>query len=273
MTQTLPSIGAAMTLAQLEKHQNWIMDGQRDLELQDFTNAEALARDLRPYAARLHNLLDGHEGELGIHGPFWGFAIDTPDPDVREIVKRRMSQGLDICEVLGATQMVVHSPYSSWDVTTTEPLTATRQSQIDNVHLALSDAVKRAEQMGVVLVIKNVADKNPYDRVALAQSFHSPAIGVSLDTGHAHYAHGATGAPPVDFFVRAAGSMLAHVHLQDSDANHDRHWAPGEGTIRWQAVFTALKQIPAKPRLLLELGDASRIVAAADWLIAEGLAR
>jgi sugar phosphate isomerase/epimerase len=68
-------------------------------------------------------------------------------------------------------------------------------------------------------------------------------------------------------------SMLAHVHLQDADGYADRHWAPGKGTIHWHAVFAALKQIDAKPRLVLELADHRQIRDAANWLIAQGLGR
>ena len=46
------------------------------------------------------------------------------------------------------------------------------------------------------LVVANIEDKDPMDRVTLARSFGSPAVKVSVDTGHANYAHGSTGAPP-----------------------------------------------------------------------------
>jgi len=273
MTDTLPTIGAALMLPDLRKHREWIIEGQRDLEIQDFIDAELLNGDWQSVVTKTLELLDGYEGRLGIHGPFWGFTIDTPDPDVREIVKRRMSQGLDVCEALGATQMVIHSPYTTWGYNNLDVYTGSRQRLIDNCHLALADSVKRAGALGVQLVIENIEDKNPYDRVVLAQSFQSPNVSVSIDTGHAHYAHGSTGAPPVDFYVRAAGSTLAHVHLQDADGFADRHWAPGRGTIHWHEVFAALRQIDANPRLVLELADGDHIREGADWLIAQGLAR
>jgi sugar phosphate isomerase/epimerase len=96
---------------------------------------------------------------------------------------------------------------------------------------------------------------------------------VSVDTGHAHYAHVSTGAPPVDVFVRAAGARLAHVHLQDADGYADRHWAIGEGTIRWAEVFRALAESPGAPRLVLELADKGGIAASMAHLEAAGLGR
>jgi sugar phosphate isomerase/epimerase len=66
--------------------------------------------------------------------------------------------------------------------------------------------------------------------------------------------------------------MLAHMHLQDADGYADRHWALGEGTIRWRAVFAALTEIDANPRLVVELKDHDRIVESVQHLEALGVA-
>ena len=168
--------------------------------------------------------------------------------------------------------MVVHSPYRTWDWHNLDRGPGERANKIERVHETLREVVKRAEDEGVVIVIENVEDKDPRDRVALARSFDSPAVKVSLDTGHAHYAHGATGAPPVDHYVRAAGAMLSHVHLQDCDGFADRHWQIGRGSIMWHSVFGALAELPDMPRLLLELRESADILPSAKWLAEVGLA-
>ena len=65
--------------------------------------------------------------------------------------------------------------------------------------------------------------------------------------------------------------MLAHVHLQDCDGYADRHWPPGQGTIRWHSVFRALAAIEAKPHLVLELRKYADIPMAMAYLEREGL--
>ncbi|WP_193173653.1 sugar phosphate isomerase/epimerase family protein [Nisaea nitritireducens] len=269
----LPTLGAAMPARMLERYRDWLIDGQRDLEIQDFFKAEVLNGDWKPLAADIRKQLSGHEGRLGIHGPFWGFTIDTMDPDVRDVVKKRMMQGLDACEEIGATQMVVHSPFTTWDYNNFDNKSGSMEDAIGRVHATLGEAVKRAEAIGVTLVIENIEDIDPRWRVRLAESFESERVRVSIDTGHAHYAHGSTGAPPVDYYVVAAGNMLEHVHLQDADGYADRHWVMGEGTIRWASVFRALSQLTSNPRLILELRDHTRIFEAADYLVKAGLAR
>lgn len=272
MTGTdLPVIGAALAVTELETYRSWLLDKQRDLELQTFHSAEVLNGDWHPLAEEARKQLDGYTGRLGIHGPFWGFTIHSLDPDVRAVVARRMDQGLDVCAAVGATQMVVHSPYSTWDYNNLDNNPGARDRVIEKVHDTLGVAVKRAEDQGVTLVIENIEDIDPMARKALAESFGSEAVRLSIDTGHAHYAHISTGAPPVDYFVAAAGEMLHHIHLQDSEGYADRHWALGEGTIRWAAVFRAIGRLTIKPRLILELRDKSGIPASMALLEREGL--
>ncbi|MHB2169551.1 sugar phosphate isomerase/epimerase family protein [Alsobacter sp. R-9] len=267
-----PVVGAALTLPFVDMYRDWIFERSRDLELQDFHVAAALDGDWKTVADRARRILDGYRGRLGIHGPFWGFKIDSHDPDIRAAVRRRMMQGLDVCGVLGATQMVIHSPYTTWDHNNLDMIADARAKVVERVHDTLLPVVRRAESMGCELVIENIEDKDPFVRVALAQSFGSGAVKVSIDTGHAHYAHVSTGAPPVDYYVTAAGDHLRHVHLQDTDGYADRHWSPGEGTILWESVFRALSRGTSQPRLVLELRDHRDVPKAAAYLKALGLA-
>ncbi|GAA0776346.1 sugar phosphate isomerase/epimerase [Roseibium denhamense] len=269
----LPILGAALTVPSLETHRELMLDKQRDLELQDFCSSEILNGDWRPIVEKALALLDGHTGRLGIHGPFMGFTISPVDTDIREIVKKRMSQGLDICEALGASQMVVHSPYSTWDHHNLGLYDHGHERKIELCHLAMADAVKRAENIGCELVIENIEDIDPYARIELAESFGSEAVKISIDTGHAYYAHGSTGAPPVDCYVIAAGNRLRHVHLQDADGYADRHWTLGEGTINWYSVFGALAKLDSKPRLITELRDPAGLPASIANMEALGLAQ
>ncbi len=104
----LPIVGAAMTLKDVEINRNWLLEKPRDLELQDFVPAEVLAGDWQSLAIEARRLLDGHQGRLGIHGPFMGLNVASSDPDVRAVVAKRMDQALDVADALEVTQIVIH---------------------------------------------------------------------------------------------------------------------------------------------------------------------
>jgi sugar phosphate isomerase/epimerase len=267
----LPIIGAALTNDELASYRDWILEKDRDLELQSFHSAATLDDDWAPLADQVKDILSGYKGRLGIHGPFWGFTIHTSDPLVQGVVHKRLGQGLDVCEAVGATQMVIHSPFSTWDYNNLDMMAGQRDRLFTNAHDVLDPIVKRAEDLGVVLVMENIEDIVPADRKLLCESFASPALQLSIDTGHAQYAHGSTGAPPVDYFVRSAGEMLNHIHLQDADGYADRHWSIGEGSILWPSVFAAIGALTVKPRLILELRDKAKIPSSMAFLMEKGL--
>jgi sugar phosphate isomerase/epimerase len=266
-----PVIGAALTNDELVVWQDWILEKDRDLELQSFYSADVLDGDWQPLADHARKLLAGYKGRLGIHGPFWGFTVHSSDRLVQEVVRKRLGQGLDVCAAVGATQMVIHSPFTTWDYNNIDMMAGQRDRLFTNAHAVLDPVVKRAEDMGVVLVMENIEDIDPADRRRLCESFDSPALRVSIDTGHAEYARGSTGAPPVDYFVRSAGEMLDHIHLQDADGYADRHWAIGEGKVLWPSVFRAIGELTVKPRLILELRDKAGISSSMAFLTARGL--
>lgn len=271
-------IGAALMVGDLARFRDWLIAGQRDLEVQDFLKPEVLLGDWRALVDRAKRDLDGFEGRLGIHGPFYDLALDIMDPEIAPIIARRFVTAVQAAAALGATQMVIHSPYKTWDWFNfgNNPRVGNRPSDseamIARVHANLRDAVRLAEDEGITLVIENIEDIEPGWRRELAASFGSDTVRLSIDTGHAHYAHVATGAPPVDYFVTDAGLMLAHVHLQDADGFADRHWPPGRGTVNWHAVFRAIAALPQRPHLVLELRESSDIPAAMAYLEREGLA-
>ena len=270
-------IGAAISIPQIPQFHDWLVSEQRDLELQDFISTELLLGDWKSAVDTARKALDGFEGRLGIHGPFVNVPINANDPEIGPIVTRRFLTALEAAEALGARQMVIHSPFTTWDANNTGMQAPdsvapwSRAAKMADVRAVMGPVAKRAEEIGLTLVIENIEDKSPVDRKDLAESFGSPNVKLSIDTGHAHYAHGSTGAPPVDYYVRHAGSMLDHVHLQDADGFADRHWAPGRGTINWHAVFGAIAELDVQPHLVLELRSKDDILPGWDWLKSQGL--
>ena len=268
---TLPVLGAALPIGELKRHRDWLAEADRPLELQDFLFPQVLDADWRSLVALARGALEGWRGPLGIHGPFFDLVLEARDPEARALVRRRMLQGLEVCEALGADLMVVHSPFTSWGVQN-DFLTGGRGPIVERTAETLAPVLARAEDAGVTLAVENVEDPDAADRAALVDAIGSPALAVSLDTGHAHYAHVSRGGRPVDWHVIGAGARLRHVHVQDADGYADRHWPPGMGTVPWRPVFEAIAEHAPGARCVLELKDPARTREGAAFLAAAGLA-
>ena len=269
----LPILGAALGHDDLATHRDWLLEAPRDLELQALVEAKTLDGDWSGLAAETLRLLDGHQGRLGIHGPFWGFTISSYEPEVRKIVTRRLHQALDVCAAVKGSHVVIHSPFTTWGYNHRGLYPRDGERMIEATRDTLAPVLARAADMGVTFMLENIEDIDPMDRAGLCEALDWQALALSVDTGHAHYAHGSTGAPPVDFFIRAAGARLGHVHLQDADGYADRHWQIGQGNILWPSVFAALAETGANPRLILELRDKAGVIPSARHLAALGLAQ
>jgi len=266
----LPIIGAQLSVLDLDRHRDWLFEKNRDLELPEFCMADILANP-DPFVDIAKTKLDGWHGRLGIHGPFLGFEIDTKDRDIRAVVQKRMDQALDACGALGAVQMVIHSPYDPWDHSNLDNGPKDRVRRVASILDTLGPALKRAEDQGVVMVLENIKDILPSERAAVIAAADSPALRLSVDTGHAHWAHTVCGAPSAAEFVVQAGEMLGHIHLQDTDGLADRHWVLGEGNIDFAAIFEALDAIETRPHLIIEINEFGRVQEAAAHLVALGL--
>lgn len=252
------TLGAAMTVGDVKRHRDWLFERDRDLELQDFIFPAVLDSPSALIDAA-KRMLDGWSGRLGIHGPYFDFDLAPADPDARAFVRKRLGQGIDAAAALGATQMVVHSPFSDWrernDVLHPGDVDAVLQRAGDT----LAPVLERAKEHGVTLVVENIEDWSAERRVQLVDEIASPVLKVSLDTGHAHCARMMSHGRPVDWHVIGAGERLQHVHVQDVDGYADRHWAPGRGSINWIPVFEAVSTHAPDARCVLELMNRDEI--------------
>ncbi|KKB12260.1 hypothetical protein VE25_08350 [Devosia geojensis] len=247
---------------------DWLNEAGRALEVDDFAR-EFVLDDPEAHIAELARRLDGFTGSFGIHGPVPTPSFVVGDPAIQAIVLKRFEQALGICERIGASHMVVHSPflflgrpYMTYDNKDALPLAIQRAADL------IAPVAARAQETGVVLCLENIFDPTPDPMIDLVDLVDSPALRLSLDTGHAAVA--STMAP--DFWVRTMGDRLAHLHVSDSDGQADRHWVPGQGQLGWASIFRELNALPQDMRLIMEFRVEDRAAAvykrASDWMAA-----
>lgn len=272
---SLPLVGIAVEVCDLLNNQHLLECGRRDIELQDFVMSEVLGGDWLTPAHQARDLLSQHKGKIGVHGPSWGLDISNPDRDIQKITCKRIDTSLSICSYIGADQLVIHSPYSVWNFSTKAEFNSAPLLEwiVECCYNSLNACVKRAEMLGITIVIENIQDRDPFLCNMIAECFQSHAIALSVDTGHAHFAHNTFGGSPVGSFIAKAGSKIKHVHLHDNGGYADDHLSIGDGSICWTDVFFALERLQEVPRLILELNDKRGIDQSISYLKKLNLAK
>ncbi|NVO25308.1 sugar phosphate isomerase/epimerase family protein [Donghicola mangrovi] len=263
----LSTFGAAVEFDSYLTIKDWLCEADRPIEIQDFVMPDVIAGDCSDLIGQYQTALDGHNGLRGIHGPFFGLELSNPDRAIRAIIQDRFLKGLEIAEALGGSHMVIHSPFTMWNVLNRRNYPKVEAQMFEAAADCLAPVLARAADIGCTLMLENIEDTDPASRMDLVRQINHPNLKVSIDTGHADLAHNNYDAPPVPDFIAAASGQLGHVHLQDVDGYADRHWHPGEGRINWAPVLNGLAQLEEAPRLILEVRDrAAKIPQTVQWL-------
>ena len=262
------SLGAATNVDQLHINRDWFLEGNRDLEIGDAADPLLLddIDEQKRRADQVNSLLDGHTGRRGIHGPFRGVPLNSPDPLFQQLVARRYNQAIEFTAMFGGSHMVIHSPFDGWVSPFTfagDPVEV--EKNINLIEATLRDVLPVAEANGVMLVLENIRDFHCGAIIKVMEAINHPNLRMSLDIGHCQL-RVPLGGMPNDQYIREAGRRLEHLHIQDNDALSDRHWAPGEGSINFHSIFEALRLGEQNPRMIIELKDKHAIQKGAAFL-------
>lgn len=103
-----------------------------------------------------------------------------------------------------------------------------------------------ASRFGVGIAVENMIESFPVRRycssteelLELLHTLDDPTFGICWDTGHAHMA--GINQPEA---LRAIGKDLKALHVADNRGKNDDHVAPYFGTIVWEPIMRALKEI------------------------------
>ena len=246
-------MGVSLQSEDLAPFSAWVIDNQRDLEIHDPFYANILDNDVSDLVHDIRTRLASFTGRLGMHGPTEGLSVLCDDALVVPVVQQRLRQGIAFAAAIGATQMVLHSPFGSFghpQMVHTERMGL--RTEIATVHKLLDPIVALAESHACQIVLEVCSDVHTRPLIELVRSFDSPFVRLSVDVAHASVMQ-QFGGPSPDQWIYDANDLLAHVHLHDTDGLYDHHWAPGDGTLCWFAVFDALKSLSHAPRVIMEV--------------------
>lgn len=89
MNGSLPVVGAALDIASLPQYVDWLVDKQRDLEIQDPCMEGVLDGDFGA-AREARALLNrhGYSGRLGVHAAYSGLDLSCSDPLILDVISK-----------------------------------------------------------------------------------------------------------------------------------------------------------------------------------------
>ena len=187
------------------------------------------------------------------HAPFTRFKIGAENNDKNRAIYYSVLKAIDIAAELGAGVIVVHPavicPHLSAD---------------DRFEMNMefySKVLPRAKNLGVKIAIENLwtRHKDNPDRIVKSvcsdaaeliryvDGMADPSVVACLDIGHA----GLVG-ESADSMIRALGSRIGALHVNDNDFLKDRHIMPYTGGVNFDRVIRALASVGYKGDITLE---------------------
>jgi sugar phosphate isomerase/epimerase len=166
-----------------------------------------------------------------IHLPFSRtLDISVLDDTEREKNIKIIAEMIELSAIFKPSRLVLHP--------SSEPINdSIREQRIANTIQSIGILRKYADKIGAQLCMENLPrtclGNTPEELLRIIKIY--PDVGICFDTNH--YFQGT----PLDF-VRKAGHKIAHIHVSDYDGIDERHWLPGDGTIRWGELVYHIKK-------------------------------
>jgi len=171
--------------------------------------------------------------------------VASSDAKKREQDIKRLLTHINIASRLNVSNVVMHPGGRLFEA-------RAEQKEITKLNI---EAFRRlgdfAEEHGVSIGMENLIFKGnstPSELLELLELIDHPAIGVTLDTSHAHMS-----SLNVAQFVRELGPNLVSTHISDNNSTGDQHLTPGGGSINWPEAMTAFREIEYDGLLNLEI--------------------
>ncbi len=225
----MPEIYSRLPFNLIDTHGEFVAAHKPNLEI--YLSSDTLDSD-KPTA-----LADGikstmHDGaKHTIHGPFMDMSPGAVDSSVREATHKRFSQTIEVAALSGAKAIVFHSGYEKWKYDhKVEPWLSSS--------LKFWPAIlKQAADAGVKIAIENIFEEEPGNLRLLMDGIDTTNAGICFDVGHFNL----FSRMPLKPWMDAIGEYVIEYHLHDNIGDCDAHLPPGDGTFKFEELFTIMK--------------------------------
>lgn len=186
-------------------------------------------------------VLKEEEIPVTFHLPFLDISIGSPDPMIREISLRRLYQAIDKVWFFEPLNLVFHSGYSySYE----EIKISWRELFVENCEKLLG----LTEEMGLSLSLENVYEPDPDFMKSIFEVF-SGRLSWCFDPAHSRVF--SYDKDEINW-LRSLSIYLKEIHCHNNLGERDEHLAIDKGIIRFDEIFTFLRDHRINPILTSE---------------------
>lgn len=208
-----------------------LMDGDK------WDGMEALFAELAP---KLRALPVGYT----LHPPAWDMNLTSENKAIREASFSEYKKAIQFANMIGADHVVIH-PGFCFSPVFDKKLAQARAKQYIEQLCAI------AKPLQVQLVIENVGynGSSLFTQEEFTRFLDTidETAGYLLDIGHAHLNQW-----DIPKLIRDTKERLFALHVHDNNGTEDEHLPIGEGTIQWEEVFAAMRDVSHDCQIVLE---------------------
>lgn len=221
--------------------------------------------DMEGTMERLVPYLLGTKASYTVHPPAWDTNLTSENRTIRDASFEEYRKSIEFAARIGATHVVIH-PGFCFSPAFCKQTAALRAEE------AVNRLCRIAAPLGVKLAVENVGYHGSSlftrdDYVRFVERLDEAAVYL-IDTGHAHM-----NGWDIPALIRQTAPRLGCVHLHDNAGDADEHLPIGEGSIRWEPIWEALRDAP-DCQLILEYApgtELSKLREGAELLRSVGL--
>ncbi len=165
-----------------------------------------------------------------IHSPFMDLNPGAMDASIRRATYHRIQQVMKAAELLHPKVIVVHPGFD--DLHYGDNRLEWLKNSID----FWREFVPQARELGTVLAVENIFEREPSTLKALLDEIDDPAFRHCFDVGHWNMFTTVS----LEAWFSELGPYIAESHIHDNHGRSDEHLPVGEGNIDFDRFFALL---------------------------------
>ncbi len=184
-----------------------------------------------------------------IHSPFMDLNPGAIDTSIREATRRRIQQVMKAAELLHPKVIVVHPGFDELHYGDN------RLTWLKNSIDFWREFVPQARELGTILAVENIFEKEPSTIKALLDEIDDPCFKHCFDVGHWNMFSTVT----LEEWFDELGYYIAESHIHDNHGESDEHLPVGEGAIDFAGFFPLLSSYAPDAVWTIEAHNTERL--------------